>query len=151
MPQQTNVKVYLMDALPPYWSTFAGSPAALDFAITAPQRQETLAQAGRHPAAAAEAYARHKEQHLQTLDACASHGVKFVVMVAECTGAWGHTAMTILKHIAFAAATQMGAEPAVCYNDFLQELGVSIRSFRAPAAPSGSGLARFASAFLSCC
>ena len=45
-----------------YLPTFAGSPAALDFATTAPQ--QTLAQASRHTAAAAEAYARHKETQI---------------------------------------------------------------------------------------
>ena len=49
-----------------YLPAFAGSPTAFDFAITAPQRQETLAQASVRTAAAAEAYARHKELHLHT-------------------------------------------------------------------------------------
>ncbi|CAL1168741.1 unnamed protein product, partial [Cladocopium goreaui] len=41
-----------------YLPAYAGSPAALDFAITAPQRQATLAQASHQMAAAATAYAR---------------------------------------------------------------------------------------------
>eukprot|EP00435_Cladocopium_sp_Y103_P044732 s3076_g12.t1 len=60
---------------------FAGSPSAIDFAITAPQRQETLAQASQKPLAAAAAYARHKEAHLQ-----------------ESTGAWDEGATAVLKH-----------------------------------------------------
>ena len=49
-----------------YVPALAGSPAALDFAVTAPQRRETLAAAGLQTGAAAAAYARHKEQHLNT-------------------------------------------------------------------------------------
>ena len=73
-----------------YLPAFAGSPAAFDFAIRAPQRQETLAQASSQegPAAAAAAYVRHKEQHLHTQQACQAQGVAFLALVAECTGAW---------------------------------------------------------------
>ena len=39
-----------------YIPAFAGSPTAFDFAITAPQRQETLAQASARTAATAVAY-----------------------------------------------------------------------------------------------
>ena len=116
-----------------YLPAFAGSPVALDFAITAPQRQETLAQASRHTGAAAAAYAQHKELHLDTAQACAAQGVKFMPMVAECTGAWAPEALKVLKHVAHAAALQSGEEPAVCYDLLLQELAVAIRTFRARA------------------
>ncbi|CAE7837342.1 unnamed protein product [Symbiodinium sp. KB8] len=53
-----------------YLPALSGSPAALDFAITAPQRQGTLAMAGRATGAAAEAYARHKESHLDAARSC---------------------------------------------------------------------------------
>ena len=107
-----------------YLPAFAGSPTAFDFAITAPQRQETLAQASvRTAAAAAEAYARHKELHLHTAQACEQQGVKFVPLVAECTGTWDPNALKVLKHVAHAAAAKTGEEPAVCYNQLLQELG----------------------------
>ena len=66
----------------------AGGPAALDFAITAHQRQDTLALASSRAGAAAEAYARQKETHLHTAQACASQGVSFVPMVVETTGHW---------------------------------------------------------------
>ena len=117
-----------------YLPAFAGSPIAFDFAITAPQRQETLAQASVRTAAAAEAYARHKELHLHTAQACEQQGIKFVPLVAECTGTWDPSALKILKYVAHAAAAKTGAEPAVCYNQLLQELGTTIRSFRARAA-----------------
>ena len=106
-----------------YLPAFAGSPTAFDFAITAPQRQETLAQASVRTAAAAEAYARHKELHLHTAQACEQQGVKFVPLVAECTGTWDPSALKVLKHVAHAAAAKTGEEPAVCYNQLLQELG----------------------------
>ena len=95
-----------------YLPAFAGSPAALDFAITAPQRQETLAQASHIPLAAAAAYARHKESHLQTAQSCQAQGVRFIPMVAENTGAWGPPAEIVLKHIAKAVAARSGADPA---------------------------------------
>ena len=117
-----------------YLPAFAGSPTAFDFAITAPQRQETLAQASVRTAAAAEAYARHKELHLHTAQACEQQGVKFVPLLAECTGTWDPSALKVLKHVAHAAAAKTGEEPAVCYNQLLQELGTTIRSFRARAA-----------------
>ena len=116
-----------------YLPAFAGSPVALDFAITAPQRQETLAQASRHTGAAAAAYAQHKELHLDTAQACAAQGAKFMPMVAECTGAWVPEALKVLKHVAHAAAPHSGEEPAVCYGLLLQELAVAIRTFRARA------------------
>ena len=108
-----------------YLPAFAGTPTAFDFAITAPQRQ-----AG----AAAEAYARHKELHLQTSAACEAQGVKFVPMVAECSGAWDAGAVKILHHVARAVATRTGEDSASCTSLLLQQLGVTIRSYRARAA-----------------
>jgi len=86
-------------------------PSALDFAITAQQRQETLAQASQKPLAAAAAYARHKEAHLQSAEACRAQGVCFIPMVAESTGAWDADAMILLKHVAQAVAAQSGEDP----------------------------------------
>ena len=81
-------------------------------------------QASRHTGAAAAAYAQHKELHLDTAQACAAQGVKFMPMVAECTGAWAPEALKVLKHVAHAAAPHSGEEPAVCYGLLLQELAV---------------------------
>lgn len=117
-----------------YLPAFAGSPVALDFAVTAPQRQETLAQASLRTGAAAEAYAEHKRSHLNTAAACEAQGVKFVPMVAECIGAWEDAASKVLKHLAQAVATQTGADSATCFGTLLQELGTTIRSYRARAA-----------------
>jgi hypothetical protein len=117
-----------------YLSAFAGFPIGFDFSITVPRRQETLAQASVITAAAAEAYARHKEHHLHTAQACEQQGVKFVPLIAESTGTWDPSTLKILKHVAHAAAAKTGEESAVCYNQLLQELGTTIRSFRARAA-----------------
>lgn len=117
-----------------YLPALAGSPAALDFAVTAHQRPETLALASNQTGAAADAYARHKESHLNTAALCASQGVAFVPMVAETTGLWETGAARVLRHIAAAAAARSGDSADIAYSTLLQELSVVIRSFRARAA-----------------
>ena len=62
-------------------------------------------------AAAATAYARHKEMHLNTAQAC---------QVAESTGCWDPEAHKVLKHIAHAAAACLGSDPAEMLALFLQ-------------------------------
>ena len=91
----------------PAW---AGFRAALDFAVTAPQRQETLARASVETGAAATAYARQKEAHLGTAAACAAQGVIFRPLVVETTGCWEPSAGTFLKLLAGAVATRSGEE-----------------------------------------
>ena len=117
-----------------YLPALSGSPAALDFAITAPQRQETLAMAGRATGAAADADARHKESHLDTARSCEHQGVTFVPMVAETTGTWDKGTMTVLKHVAKAVSARTGEDPASTQAAILQELSVAMRSWRARAA-----------------
>ena len=87
-----------------------------------------------HTGAAADAYARHKESHLNTAALCASQGVAFVPMVAETTGLWETGAARVLRHIAAAAAARSGDSADIAYSTLLQELSVVIRSFRARAA-----------------
>ena len=110
-----------------YVPALAGSPAALDFAVTAPQRRETLAAAGLQTGAAAAAYARHKEQHLNTARACEAHGVVFVPMVLESTGTWDSGAAIVIKHVARAVAARGGEEPQHLHAALLQELCVVAR------------------------
>ena len=112
----------------------AGGPAALDFAITAHQRQDTLALASSRAGAAAEAYDRQKEAHLHTAQACASQGVSFVPMVVETTGHWDVGAARVLRHIATAVAARTGDLADHVHTSMLQELCVVVRSFRARAA-----------------
>ena len=52
--------------------SLSGGPAALDLAVTAPQRQESLAQAGQQALAAASHYAAVKSTYLQTSHTCAA-------------------------------------------------------------------------------
>ena len=117
-----------------YLPALAGSPAALDFAVTAPQRQETLVQASQKGGAAATAYAQHKATYLQTGQACEVHGVQFIPMVIETTGAWDPAATKILKHIAHAFAARTGADLATALGLLHQEACVCLRSWRARAA-----------------
>ncbi|CAE7610039.1 unnamed protein product [Symbiodinium natans] len=117
-----------------YVPALSGSPTALDFAITAPQRQETLALAGQQGGAAAAAYARDKEAYKQTAQACKSQGVAFVPMVAEATGTWDVGAAVIIKHVARAVAARAGEEPGPLHSLLMQELCVAARSHRARAA-----------------
>ena len=112
----------------------ARSPAALDFAVTAPQRQETLALAARKTGAAAAAYAPHKEAHLDTAQACENQGVVFVPTVVEATGTWDKGAVIVLEHIARAVAARTGEEPAHLHSVMMQGLCVSVRASRARAA-----------------
>ena len=61
-----------------YLPAYAGFPAALDFAITAPQRQATLAQVSHQMAAAATAYARHKFIKM------VRHGGNLYILTSKC-------------------------------------------------------------------
>ena len=75
------------DVYLPSW--FGGVPAALDLAITSPQRQDTFADAAVHVGAAAEAYELYKRSDLNTEADCRAQGIAFVPLVAETSGGWG--------------------------------------------------------------
>ena len=117
-----------------YLPALGGSPAALDFAVTAPQRQETLSIAGRATGAAAASYARHKEAHLDTAKCCESQGIVFVPMVVETTGTWDKGAAVVLNHIARAVAARTGEDAGAAQTALMQELSVVVRTWRARAA-----------------
>ncbi|CAE7825341.1 unnamed protein product [Symbiodinium sp. CCMP2456] len=87
--------------------------------------------------AAAEAYARHKEDHLGTAAACQAQGVQFVPLVVDTTGHWEAGAGRVLKQVAGAVAARSGAEPGPLYDSLLQELSVVVHSFRARAVLRG--------------
>ena len=116
-----------------YLPSLKGFPAALDLAVVAPQRQESLAQAGQSALAAATAYSRNKEQHLGTAAACTAQGVRFHPLVVEATGAWSREAATILTLISRAVAAREGEPASLVQARFLQELSVVVRSHRARA------------------
>ena len=116
-----------------YLPSLHGSPAALDLAITAPQRQEVVGQAAVSALAAASQYAAKKASHLNTANLCAQQGVCFVPLVAESTGAWDREAGHILLQISRSAAARTGEDAGVLHGDLLQELCVLTRSHRARA------------------
>ena len=113
-----------------YLPCLSGSPFGH---YTAPQRQESLAQAGHTALAAASSYARTKAAHLGTARVCAEQGVSFQPLVVEATGAWETQAAKFLLHLARAAAARMTEEASVVHAQLLQELSVLVRSHRARA------------------
>jgi len=119
------------DVYLPTWSF--GTPAALDFAVTAPQRLENLDQAATQPLAAAVAYEQLKKTHLGTEAACLANGIQFIPMVAESTGAWAPTAAKVLRRIAHGAATSTGRSADDIHSEMLQSLSVTIRRANARA------------------
>ncbi len=96
------------DVYLPMW--VGGAPAALDFAITAPQRQDVLEAAARTPLAAASAYTDRKKGYLGTENACRTQGLDFLPMVAETSGAWAPEAMKVFRQLAAASAARSGKE-----------------------------------------
>ena len=114
--------------------SLSGGPAALDLAVTAPQRQESLAQAGQQALSAASQYAVVKAAHLNTSQVCAAQGVRFVPLVVESTGAWEPNASKTLQLFSRAAAARTGADAGLLHANLLQELSVLLRSHHARAA-----------------
>ena len=117
-----------------YVPSFMGSAIAFDLAVTAPQRQHTLAEAAKASLAAATTYADVKAGHLGIADACRAQGVRFVPLVAETTGAWEPTAARALLHVAQAVASREGGEVVAVHGQLLQHLCVLARGHRARAA-----------------
>ena len=115
----------------PAW--VGGSPAALDFAVTAPQRQGTLARAAETALAAATDYSDRKREHQGTDDLCRAVGVTFVPMVAETTGAWAPEAMAVFRHIASATSAASGRDARDILQEILEGAAVCIRRANARA------------------
>ena len=113
--------------------SLAGVPTAFDIAVTAPQRSESLRDAGCKAGAAADSYSEVKAAHLNTAQICESQGVRFLPLVVESTGAWSSLASHTLQLVARAAAAREGEEPAAYFSTLLQELSVTVRRFRARA------------------
>ena len=112
-----------------------GQPAALDLAITSPQRQEVLAQASRIAGFAATEYETRKRTHLDTEEECRQQGILFIPIVAETSGGWGPSALATFKKLAKRAAGRGGLfnpERAVL-PQFLERISIAIRSAKARA------------------
>ena len=131
-PEQPNAaRRRPADVFLPSWT--GGAPAALDLAVTSPQRQDLVQLAGTRAGAAAESYEAYKRMYLQTAEDCASSGMAFVPMVAETSGGWGPSAMCTLKAFARAAAIRSDSEPGVVLAERLQHLCTAIRRANARA------------------
>ena len=72
------------DVYIPMWK--AGSPAALDLAVTSPQRQAALMLASGEAGAAAKSYEVRKRMFMDTEAQCHRQGIAFIPMVAESSG-----------------------------------------------------------------
>ena len=113
-----------------YLPAFHGRPTAFDFAVTAPQRLDALLEAGRGGGSAASAYAEVKRRHLDTATVCEQHGVAFLPLVAETTGAWAPEAAKILHQLSRAVALRHGPLGGA---SLLEQTSVLLRTWRARA------------------
>ena len=119
------------DVYLPAWLN--GSPAALDFAVTAPQRQATIQQASMEALFSARQYSDTKRAHLDTARLCSEVGVEFQPMVCETTGAWSPEAFFVLKQLSRTAASLTGRDEDACLAETLQNLSVTVRRCQARA------------------
>ena len=108
-------------------------PTALDLAVTAPLRSESLSEAGSVATAAAAAYAQTKAAHLGTAAECARQGITFRRLVLETTGAWEAEAASLLRRISGAVALRTGQDVSQLHSRLLQEMCVIARTHRARA------------------
>ena len=111
----------------PSWS------AALDLAITSPQRLDAPPEATTTSGAAAEAYERHKRAYLNTADDCVSQGLQFRPIVGEPSGGWGPSAMCTFKAIAKAHAAGSHQDAGSILAVELQHLCTAVRRANARA------------------
>jgi hypothetical protein len=104
-----------------------GAPAALDFAVSSPQRADYLASFAQTRASAASEYEGHKRRYMGTEQDCARQGITFIPMVAEPSGAWGPQGLKTLSALAHAKALHSGVEAGPVMGHLLQSLCVGIR------------------------
>ena len=123
--EPTTNMLHPADVYLPSW-TF-GAPAALDFAVTSPQRAEVLAEASRSAGAAARAYESFKRGYLDTEADCRRQGITFIPMIAETSGGWSENAAKVFKSIAHAGSLRTGGNPRAIAERYFQNLSVSIR------------------------
>ena len=123
--QRRPADVYL-----PSWH--GGRPAALDIAITSPQRADALQSASQRLGAAAERYEERKRGHLDTAQLCALNGFSFIPIVFETSGGLGPSAACTLKALARSVYTE-GGNSANAFNVELEALSAAIRRANARA------------------
>jgi hypothetical protein len=127
----TNTQRRPADVYLPTWTH--GLPAALDFAITAPQRQGIVGRAAVSALTAATEYCDAKRSHMHTQAECDAAGITFLPMVAETSGAWAPESLAVWKQLATATAVRQGRDAAAVLREMLQSLSVSIRRANAKA------------------
>ena len=114
-----------------YLPSFHGRPTTFNFAVTAPQRLDVLVEAGRGGGSAASAYADVKRRYLDTTKVCEQHGVAFVPLVVETSGAWAPEASKILHQLSRAVTLRHGGfGPPLGGPALLEEASVLVRSWR---------------------
>ncbi|CAE8613348.1 unnamed protein product [Polarella glacialis] len=104
-----------------------------NFAVTEPQRQETLTQTAATALAAAFDYDRKKWSFSETEEACRNQGVAFLTMVTETTGAWSEDATSVLLLMAKAMAVRFGRAAKEELQELFQNAAVSVRRANARA------------------
>ena len=128
----TNTQRRPADVYLPTWTH--GLPAALDFAITAPQRQGIVGRAAASALTGATEYCDAKRSYRHTQAECDSAGMTFLPMVAaETSGAWPPESLAVWKQLATATAVRQGRDAAAVLREMLQSLSVSIRRANAKA------------------
>ena len=113
------------DVFVPNWH--GGAPAALDLAITSPQRQAALSLASGEAGAAARLYEQRKRMFLDTEAQCAQQGIAFLPMVAESSGGWGQSGVKVLRKLANKAGARDGTPASLHMSQYLERLSVAIR------------------------
>ena len=119
------------DVFIPAWKQ--GMPAALDFAVTSPHRQDIRLEASRCSGVAAVAYEQHKRDHLNTDRDCQQQGFAFLPIVAETSAGWGPSAVCVFKTFARAISSRTGEDAAVVLQDHRQSIGIALRRANARA------------------
>ena len=118
------------DVYVPSWQH--GAPAAFDFAITSPARQDIVVAAAESNAAA-RAYEQAKRLYLNTADDCQRQGINFIPMVGEPSGGWGPSAMWVFKTVSKAIANTCGVDAMTVQREHRQALGILLRQANARA------------------
>ena len=119
------------DCYVPSWHT--GSPAAFDFAITSPHRDDIRLEASRKCGAAAEAYEVVKRRYLDTAADCQRQGFAFIPIVGEPSGGWGPSALCAFKALDRAIVAISGTTPGDASRKHRQALCVLLRQANARA------------------
>ncbi|CAE8581495.1 unnamed protein product [Polarella glacialis] len=122
----TSTQGRTADIYLPTWTN--GSPMALDFTITAPQRSDIIDLAAKEGLAAAQAYSQTKREFLGTEAACAqAAGVAFQPMVAETSGAWSPATLAVLKQLAKAVSVRQCSDHDAVLREMIQRTSMCIR------------------------